>query len=132
MSREETILRFEKVSFEYGYALPILDEVDFSMRQGAKMALMGQNGAGKSTIFQLITGLLKPERGNVHVGRGLTVATARQVIPREDLELTVRAFFEKALASVTQNSKKIYDIDPRIDTWPVDFNSLDSVMNSSK
>lgn len=70
---------------------------------------MGQNGAGKSTIFQLITGALKSESGSVSVDNGLTIATARQVIPRDQMQLTVREFFEKCFA------KKIYDIDPRID-----------------
>ncbi|MBI2626408.1 MAG: ATP-binding cassette domain-containing protein [Candidatus Nealsonbacteria bacterium] len=51
MNQGETILRFAKVSFNYGHK-PILDEVDFSVRQGSKITLMGQNGAGKSTIFQ--------------------------------------------------------------------------------
>lgn len=109
MAKSETVISFEEVSFEYGHNHPILDEVDFSVRQGRKITVMGQNGAGKSTIFGLITGELKPESGNVHVTKGTTIATARQVISREDLDLTVRAFFEKCF------SKKIYDIDPRID-----------------
>lgn len=109
MASNEVILRFNKVSFEYGHNKPILDEVDFSVRKGSKMTLMGQNGAGKSTIFQLITGELKPEDGSLTTVPNTSIAVSRQVIPREDMGLTVRAFFEKAF------SKKIYDIDPRID-----------------
>lgn len=110
MSREEIAIRFDEVSFEHGHNKPILDEVSFSVRQGSKTTLMGQNGAGKSTLFKLITGAYKPERGSVNVARGLTIATAEQVIAREDMQLTVRAFFEKCF------SKKVYDIDPRIET----------------
>ena len=51
MSKEETVLRFEEVSFEYGPTHPILNEVDFSLRKGMKVALMGQNGAGKEYYF---------------------------------------------------------------------------------
>lgn len=109
MAQGETIVRFEKVSFEYGHNKPILDEVDFSIRRGAKMTLMGQNGAGKSTIFGLITGENQPESGSLHIGKGVTIATGRQVIPRDQMDLSVREFFEKCF------SKKIYDIDPRID-----------------
>jgi ATPase subunit of ABC transporter with duplicated ATPase domains len=105
----EAIIRFEKVRFEYGHNKPILDEVDFSVRRGMKMTIMGQNGAGKSTIFGLITGALKPEAGMVHIGRGVTIAIARQVIPRDQLDLTIREFFEKSF------TEKVYDIDPRID-----------------
>ncbi len=56
---EEVILRFNEVSFEYTYHKPVLDEVSFSVRRGAKFTLMGQNGAGKSTIFGLISGQLQ-------------------------------------------------------------------------
>lgn len=105
----EIIIRFEDVSFEYGHNKPILDKVSFPIRRGAKLTLMGQNGAGKSTIFGLIVGELKPENGRIHKVNGMTIATARQTIPRDQLDLTVREFFEKCFA------KKVYDIDPKID-----------------
>jgi ATP-binding cassette subfamily F protein 3 len=119
--QNETILRFEDVSFEYGHNKPILEEVDCSVRRGSKITIMGQNGAGKSTIFQLITGGEKPESGKVARPPGLSVAIARQVIPREELALTVREFFEKAFtdsakAGLRKNDGPIYDIDVRIET----------------
>lgn len=107
MASNEVIIRFNRVSFEYGKK-QILDEADFSVRRGSKITLMGQNGAGKSTIFQLISGELNPSGGSVVVANGLTIANARQIIRREQMPLTVREFFEKAF------SKKIYDIEPRI------------------
>ncbi|TSC82305.1 MAG: ABC transporter, ATP-binding protein [Parcubacteria group bacterium Gr01-1014_20] len=107
MPQGNVIIRFNKVSFEYGNK-PILNEADFSVREGSKITLMGQNGAGKSTIFQLIAGNLKPEMGAISVTKGLTMATARQVIQRDEAELTVQEFFEKAF------DMKIYDIEPRI------------------
>lgn len=109
MSKEATIVRFDGVSFEYSATKPILDEVTFSIRKGAKLTLMGQNGAGKSTIFNLLTGVYKPEDGVINVVKGTTVATAKQVIPREQLEFTVREYFQ------AQFKETIYDIDPRID-----------------
>jgi ATP-binding cassette subfamily F protein 3 len=60
-------------------------------------------------LFKIITGEVEPTLGDVHVGQRATIATAKQVIPREDMELTVRRFFEKCF------EKKIYDIDPKID-----------------
>ena len=109
MAKEETIIRFEDVSFEYGPTKQILDEVNFSIRRGTKTTIMGQNGAGKSTIFGLITGAHVPEDGTINMSNGLTIAIARQVIPRAELDLTVREFFQKCFP------KKVYDIDPRID-----------------
>lgn len=110
----EAIIRFEKAAFDYGHNKPILDTVDFSIRRGAKIAIMGQNGAGKSTIFQLIVGALKLEAGSIHLAPRLTIAIARQVIPRDQLDLTVREFFT-SYAKPTEGQDRVYDIDPKID-----------------
>jgi ATPase subunit of ABC transporter with duplicated ATPase domains len=109
MAQGEVVIRFEKVSFEYGINKPILDSVDFSIRRGMKVTIMGQNGAGKSTIFSLITGERIPEDGIINKAQRTTIALSRQVIPRDELGLTVREFFEKCF------SEKVYNIDPRID-----------------
>ena len=109
MPTDEVIVKFSDVSFEWGTNKPILNEASFSVRGGLKITLMGQNGAGKSTIFQLITGESKPDSGAVNIDNKLNIATAKQVIPREDLELTIKEFFEKCF------SEKIYDIDRKID-----------------
>lgn len=109
MAKDEIIARFEDVSFEYGANKPILKEVSFAIRRGLKITLMGQNGAGKSTLFGLLTGTLQPEEGKINIVRGVRVAISRQVIPRDQLDLTVREFFQKCF------DKPVYDIDPKID-----------------
>jgi ATP-binding cassette subfamily F protein 3 len=109
MNKGEVIVRFEGVSHDFGIKKPILEGVNFGIRRGSKITLMGQNGAGKSTIFSLITGASQPLGGQLHIQHGLSIAISRQVIPREQLDLTVREFFQKVFP------KKVYDIDPRVD-----------------
>lgn len=109
MSRDEVVLRFEELFFEYEANKPILEGVSFTVRKNSKITIMGQNGGGKSTIFKLITRAVSPESGQVFVSSGATIAVSKQVIPREDLGLTVREFFNKSF------DKKVYDIDPKID-----------------
>lgn len=109
MSRNSGIIVFKDVSFEYDATRPILKEANFVVRRGAKLTLMGQNGAGKSTIFGLIQGLLNPDEGDINIEPRTTIAIARQIIPREELTLTVREFFAQSF------KEKVYDIDPRID-----------------
>jgi ATPase subunit of ABC transporter with duplicated ATPase domains len=104
----DVILRFSDVSFGYGHLKPVLIEASFSVRRGNKITLMGQNGAGKSTLFSLITGEYEPDEGSVSVNDRMSIAIAKQVIPRDQLDLSVREFFESAF------TEKIYDIDPRI------------------
>lgn len=120
MSKEDTILRFEDLSFEYGHNKPILDEVNCSIRRGSKITIMGQNGAGKTTIFDLIIKKKKPESGTLHLTKGMSIAIARQVIPRDELDLSVRDFFLKAFEDsasmgLRKAGGKVYDIDPKID-----------------
>ncbi len=109
MSRADGLIVFSDVSFEHDATRPILREASFVVRRGAKMTLMGQNGAGKSTIFGLITGTLRPDAGDINIQPRTTIAIARQIIPREELTLTIREFFAQCF------KEKIYDIDPRID-----------------
>src|SRR3989344_6008894 len=90
---DNVVLRFDAVSFEYGHKKPVLDEVSLSMRQGSKITLMGQNGAGKSSLFKLITGEEKPQSGRISLARDATVAIGRQTIPRDQLALTLAEFF---------------------------------------
>ncbi len=102
---EEVILRFDEVSFEYIHKKPLLHEASFSMRRGAKITLMGQNGAGKSTVFKLIRGELKANKGIVSVTSGVTVGTAMQVIKRSDFDLTINEYFAKAFEIVPKTIK---------------------------
>lgn len=109
MQRATGLITFKDVSFEYDPTRPILKEASFAVRRGAKFALMGQNGAGKSTIFGLITKKHSPDNGDINIEPRTSIAISRQVIPRDELDLTMRDFFLKCF------SEKIYDIDPRID-----------------
>lgn len=104
-----TIVSFDRVTFGFKENKPLLDEVSFSVRKGAKITIMGQNGAGKSTILKLMMGVHKPHIGAVNVFPGLTVATAHQVIPHADRELSITDFFQKSYGEHT------YDIGKRID-----------------
>jgi len=96
MSSNTVLLRFDEVSYKYGDKKVILDEASFSVRAHTKITIMGQNGAGKSTIFKMITGDLKPQEGKINLVPGNSIAIAKQVIPREQYELTVTEYFETA------------------------------------
>ncbi len=102
---EEVILSFKDVKFEYLEKKPILDEANFSIRRGAKITLMGQNGAGKSTIFKLIKGELKAKEGLISITNDASIGTAKQTMAKEDLDLSVESYFSKAFEEVPGNIK---------------------------
>ena len=108
MAHGNVQIRFNEVSFGYRHNRPLLSEADFSVREGAKVTIMGQNGAGKSTLFKLLLGEIQPLDGTVVVEKDASIAIARQVLAREQLEMTVKEFFESMF------DRKVYDIDPKI------------------
>ncbi len=89
------VLRFYNVDYEYVEKKPVLTEANFSIRNGSKITLMGQNGAGKSTIFKLITGEVKPKAGKINIDKNCTIGIAKQVIDKKDLELTIEEYLKQ-------------------------------------
>lgn len=107
MAPSETVIKFDSVFFEYVHPKLILDDVTFNVRAGKKITIMGQNGAWKSTIFKLITWELQPKIGKVHTPADTTIATAFQVMPANDKNLTVKEYFRKyAKAQDNENIDK--------------------------
>ena len=60
----KSVIEFENVSLAYGNRL-ILDNINFTINEGQIFGMLGPNGVGKSTIFNLIIGLLSPSYGSV-------------------------------------------------------------------
>lgn len=84
-------IRFEDVFFRYGTRALTLNGLDFSVKKGQKIALVGESGCGKSTTAKLIQGLYTPETGRVLING----------IPTSELSLT---WMRKRIAFVTQNT----------------------------
>ena len=62
----KSIIEFENVSLAYGNRL-ILDNISFKINEGQIFGMLGPNGVGKSTIFNLITGLINPKHGKIRI-----------------------------------------------------------------
>ena len=60
------IIEFQNVSLAYGSRL-ILDNINFKINEGEIFGMLGPNGVGKSTIFNLITGLITPKHGKIKI-----------------------------------------------------------------
>ena len=64
--QEKELLRLEKISVYFGKR-KILEDLNLNLNQGEILGLLGPNGVGKSTIFNIIIGLLKPNYGSVFI-----------------------------------------------------------------
>ena len=62
--KEKPVVTLKKISLSFGKR-QILDNINFEANQGQILGLLGPNGVGKSTIFNLITGLIKPAYGSI-------------------------------------------------------------------
>ena len=61
---KKAIIKLDSLSLSFGKR-KILDNISFSVNEGQILGLLGPNGVGKSTIFNLITGLIKPNYGSI-------------------------------------------------------------------
>ena len=65
---DSPVLELQDVSFGYGDGedrVSVLENVNFSVESGQRLALLGRSGSGKSTLMNILAGLLLPERGSV-------------------------------------------------------------------
>ena len=60
------VINLENISLSFGKR-KILENINISTNEGEIVGLLGPNGVGKSTIFNLITGLLKPDYGSIKI-----------------------------------------------------------------
>ena len=111
-NQNPVILRFDNVTFAYNdWKHIILKDSDFSIRQNTKITIMGQNGAGKSTIFKLITWELKPQNWKINIVQWNSIAIAKQVMPKDKVDMTIKEFFQSAFDEIDyQIDRKIAEV----------------------
>ena len=66
--KERPKIELKNISLSFGKR-QILDNITLTVREGEICGMLGPNGVGKSTIFNLITGLLKPNFGNIYIDK---------------------------------------------------------------
>ena len=88
------ILSLEDVSFTYSFK-PILDHVNLVINEKEKWGIVGQNGVGKSTLLKIMTGLEKPDSGNVTILKKYKISFCPQNTdfePHKTIYETVRSY----------------------------------------
>ena len=67
MDKNHLLINLEDVNFSYPGGRKVLRSVSFQLHRGEKIGLIGPNGSGKTSLFHLIMGLLKPESGRIEI-----------------------------------------------------------------
>ena len=65
--KKNSVIEFENITLSYGNRL-ILDNISFKINEGQIFGMLGPNGVGKSSIYNLITGLIAPKSGKIKIG----------------------------------------------------------------
>lgn len=77
-----SLIRVQQASIAFG-PTTVLDKVSLTINPGARMALVGRNGEGKSTLMKVICGDLLPDSGEVIARSGLKIAYLPQAVPTD-------------------------------------------------
>lgn len=76
---DQPLLAIEHLTFGYDPAKPIINDITVTLHQGEMISLVGQNGTGKSTLSNLITGFLMPQSGKMRFnGRSLADQSVKE------------------------------------------------------
>ena len=92
------MISIEKLKVEFGVT-PLFEDVSFVINKKDRIALVGKNGAGKSTMLKILAGLQQPTEGTVSVQRGITIGYLPQVMILSDTR-TVMAEAEMAFEHI--------------------------------
>ena len=96
----QEVISVENLKVEFGVT-PLFDDVSFVINKKDRIALVGKNGAGKSTMLKILAGLQRPTSGVVAVPREVTIGYLPQVMVLSD-ECTVMEEAEKAFEHIAE------------------------------
>lgn len=106
------MISIEGLKVEFGIK-PLFSDVSFVINQRDRIALVGKNGAGKSTMLKILCGIQKPTSGVIAVPNDITIGYLPQVMKLQD-DTTVREEARKAFDSITALKEKVDKLNSRL------------------
>ena len=106
------MISVESLKVEFGVK-PLFSGVSFVINELDRIALVGKNGAGKSTMLKILCGMQKPTEGQVAVPNGCTIGYLPQVMILQD-DTTVKEEAQKAFADIRKMAAKIDEMNRQL------------------
>lgn len=102
------MIEIELNNIKKNYGLKnVLDGVSFEIKTGERIALIGDNGSGKSTILKIISGEEKADSGRVNIRKETEIGYLKQVYPNENDSIVVEEYLKRSF-------KKYFDMEKRL------------------
>ena len=99
------MISVEGLKVEFGVK-PLFTDVSFVINERDRIALVGKNGAGKSTMLKILAGLQTPTEGTVSIPNDCTIGYLPQVMKLQD-STTVRDEVRKAFADISKMESRV-------------------------
>ena len=99
----------------YGFK-KILNGFSLELRNGERLALIGPNGSGKTTIFKIITGEENVQTGTVSIRKGASVGILSQIPPTYDDNMTVKDVLLMSKKKVFEIERKMHECETKMST----------------
>lgn len=117
------------VTLNYGFK-NILSGATFQVNSGDKVTIVGDNGTGKTSIFNLIAGVEKPTSGTVAKRKDATIGFLTQIAPEIKDNLSVRDFLRTAYSNISEIQDKMHQLESVMSNPKVSAQELEGAMSS--
>jgi len=116
------LIRGHELTLAFG-ARPVLEQADITIEAGQRMALLGRNGEGKSTLLKLLASQIEPDSGELVRRSGLNTAYLPQSVPT-DLEGSVYAIVASGLEHIGDLLTQFHELSGNFDQSDEQINKL--------
>ena len=120
-------IELNKIKKNYGLK-NILDGFSLELKTGERVALIGQNGSGKSTILKIIAKQESVDSGIINIRNGAKIGILNQIYENEKEDISVEKFLYKSFEEILKVEKKLNKLETQMST-EVDADKLEKIIN---
>lgn len=106
------MIEIELNNIKKNYGLKnVLDGVNFEVKTGERVSLIGENGSGKSTILKIINGDEKQNSGIINIRKNSTIGFLKQIYNNEQDDLNVENYLKHSFNYYEEIERKLKDLE---------------------
>ena len=107
----------------------ILDGFSLEIKKGERVALIGQNGAGKSTILKIIAKQEKEDSGKINIRSGARIGILNQIYNNEKEDILVKDFLYRSFEDVLSIESELRTLEEKMSNPHIDSENLENLIN---